>query len=178
MIPRFAALSIAEISVRIWSASGFSVERAAFCIVRKRVTALRFRSVRLIFWRDRLAADFVLAIGDKTTAAREHPARAGARTFYSVRASLFFARPQALRPCAYLRLSECRYSPWIQADLDSRLRSALVVRSALDVEVARPRRSERHHCSWAVPVAPSLLSAVGLGYAFDSQVVPSQPREY
>src|SRR5215475_5673620 len=62
MIPRFAALSIAETSARIWSALGVCVERTLFCIVRRPVTTLRLRSDRFIVWRARLAADFVLAI--------------------------------------------------------------------------------------------------------------------
>ena len=62
MIPRFAALSIAEITARIPSKLGISEERTCFCIVRKRVTTLRLRSERFNVWRERLAADFVLAI--------------------------------------------------------------------------------------------------------------------
>jgi hypothetical protein len=65
MIPRLAALSIAEINARIWSALGVCVERACFCIVRRRVTALRFRSDRFNVWRARLVADLVLAIADQ-----------------------------------------------------------------------------------------------------------------
>jgi hypothetical protein len=63
MIPRLAALSIAEMTARICSVFGVSEERACFCIVRKRVTTLRLRSDRFSVWRARLAADFVLAIG-------------------------------------------------------------------------------------------------------------------
>jgi hypothetical protein len=63
MIPRLAALSIAEITVRICSAGGVAEDRTCFCIVRRRVTTLRLRSDRLIICRERLAADFVLAIG-------------------------------------------------------------------------------------------------------------------
>jgi hypothetical protein len=63
MIPRLAALSIAEMTARICSVFGASEERACFCIVRKRVTTLRLRSDRFSVWRARLAADFVLAIG-------------------------------------------------------------------------------------------------------------------
>src|SRR6266436_9820647 len=62
MIPRFAALSIAEMTARIPSKLGISEERTCFCIVRKRVTTLRLRSERFNVWRARLAADFVLAI--------------------------------------------------------------------------------------------------------------------
>ncbi len=63
MIPRLAALSIAEMTARICSVFGVSEERACFCIVRRRVTTLRLRSDRFSVWRARLAADFVLAIG-------------------------------------------------------------------------------------------------------------------
>src|SRR5438067_13312726 len=62
MIPRFAALSIAEITARIPSKLGISEERTCFCIVRRRVTTLRLRSERFNVWRVRLAADLVLSI--------------------------------------------------------------------------------------------------------------------
>ena len=62
MIPRLAALSIAEISVRTCSGLGVCTERTVFCIVRRRVTTLRLRSDRFTVWRARLAADFVFAI--------------------------------------------------------------------------------------------------------------------
>ena len=62
MIPRLAALSIAEIKARISSALDDPFEPAPFSIVRKRPSALRLRSVRFDVWRARLAADFVLAI--------------------------------------------------------------------------------------------------------------------
>lgn len=62
MIPRFAALSIAEMTARIPSKLGIFEERTCFCIVRKCVTTLRLRSERFNVWRVRLAADFVLAI--------------------------------------------------------------------------------------------------------------------
>ena len=65
MIPRLAALSIAEINARIWSVLGVSAERACFCIVRRRVTTLRLRSDRFNVWRARLVADLVLAIVDQ-----------------------------------------------------------------------------------------------------------------
>jgi hypothetical protein len=62
MIPRLAALSIAETRARICSGLAVCEEPAVFCIVRRRVTTLRFRSDRFIVWRARLAADLVLAI--------------------------------------------------------------------------------------------------------------------
>lgn len=62
MIPRLAALSIAEISARTCSGLGVCTERIVFCIVRRPVTTLRLRSDRLSVWRARLAADFVFAI--------------------------------------------------------------------------------------------------------------------
>jgi hypothetical protein len=62
MIPRLAALSIAAMAARIWSALGVPDERTCFCIVRSRATALRLRSDRFKVWRARLAADLVLAM--------------------------------------------------------------------------------------------------------------------
>ena len=62
MIPRLAALSIAEISVRTCSGLGVCTERTVFCIVRRPVRTLRLRSDRFTVWRARLAADFVFAI--------------------------------------------------------------------------------------------------------------------
>ena len=62
MIPRFAALSSAEISPRICSAFGLAVPRADFCRVRNRVRTPRFWTARESDWRERFAADFVLAI--------------------------------------------------------------------------------------------------------------------
>ncbi len=62
MIPRLAALSMAETSARICSGLGVCAERTVFCIVRRRVTTLRLRTDRFIVWRARFAADLVLAI--------------------------------------------------------------------------------------------------------------------
>jgi hypothetical protein len=62
MIPRLAALSIAEISARTCSGPGVCAERTVFCIVRRCVTTLRLRSDRFTVWRVRLAADLVFAI--------------------------------------------------------------------------------------------------------------------
>ena len=62
MIPRLAALSIAEISARTCSGPGVCTERTLFSIVRRPVTTLRLRSDRFSVWRARLAADFVFAI--------------------------------------------------------------------------------------------------------------------
>ena len=62
MMPRFAALSIAEMTPRIPSKLDTCEERACFCILRRRVRTLRLRSDRFNVWRARLAADFVLAI--------------------------------------------------------------------------------------------------------------------
>src|SRR6266480_1322270 len=67
MMPRFAALSIEEISRRIRLGSGFSEEPAPLCSVRRCVTTLRLRSDRRTVCRARLAADFVLAIFSKAT---------------------------------------------------------------------------------------------------------------
>ena len=73
-MPRFAALSIEEISRRIRLGSGLSEEPALLCRVRRCVTTLRLRSDRRTVCRARLAADFVLAIFSKATG------RAGSRT--------------------------------------------------------------------------------------------------
>ena len=87
MIPRLAALSIAEIKVRIWSAFEDSFERAVFCMVRKRASALRLRSVRFNAWRDRLAADFVLAMG------KSNVRRCSSQTLHSLAQSEFWLVP-------------------------------------------------------------------------------------
>src|SRR5687768_17309078 len=64
MMPRLAALSIAEIMAWTFFASGFaSVPERPFCILRRRVRTLRLRRERTLVWRARLEADFVLAIG-------------------------------------------------------------------------------------------------------------------
>src|SRR6266853_1581632 len=65
MIPRLAALSIAEMTARISSAFGAGAERIGFCRLRRCALTLRFRSARLCVWRERLAADLVLAIADE-----------------------------------------------------------------------------------------------------------------
>src|SRR5436309_7892463 len=65
MIPRLAALSIAEMTPGIPSKLGTSEERTCFCIVRRRVPTLRLRSDRFNVWRARLVADLVLAIVDQ-----------------------------------------------------------------------------------------------------------------
>jgi hypothetical protein len=62
MIPRLAALSIAEISARTCSGPGVCTDRTVFCIVRRCVTTLRLRSDRFAVCRARLAADLVFAI--------------------------------------------------------------------------------------------------------------------
>lgn len=62
MMPRLAALSIAEMTARIRVGSGFAVPIAPFWSVRSRVKTLLLRSERPAVWRARLAADFVLAI--------------------------------------------------------------------------------------------------------------------
>ena len=62
MMPRLAALSIAEMYKPILFGSGCAAEVELFCIPRSRVITLRFRRVRAAIWRARLAADFVLAM--------------------------------------------------------------------------------------------------------------------
>jgi hypothetical protein len=44
------------------------LERACFCMVRRRVTALRLRSDRFKAWRARFVADLVFAIGGQNFA--------------------------------------------------------------------------------------------------------------
>ena len=61
-MPRFAALSIAEMTARICSGLGVCSERTGFSIVRRRVRTLRLRSDRFTVWRARLEADLVFAI--------------------------------------------------------------------------------------------------------------------
>src|SRR5436305_195234 len=60
MMPRLAALSIAEIIARTSLASGFA--DTPFCIRRRRVMTVRLRRERFVVWRARLAADRVLAM--------------------------------------------------------------------------------------------------------------------
>ena len=62
MIPRFAALSRAEIKLRICSAFGFASPRLRFCKERRRVRTPRFCVARLTDCRERFSADAVLAI--------------------------------------------------------------------------------------------------------------------
>jgi len=65
MMPRLAALSIAEMIARISLPFGAGAERIRFCRFRTCALMLRFRSARLCVWRERLAADLVLAIADQ-----------------------------------------------------------------------------------------------------------------
>src|SRR5205814_8074628 len=63
MMPRLAALSMAEIIARTSFASGLApAAETFFCIPRRRVRTLRLRRVRLVVWRARLEADRVLAM--------------------------------------------------------------------------------------------------------------------
>ena len=128
MIPRLAALSIAEINARICSGPGVCAERTVFCIVRRPVRTLRLRSDRFTVWRARLAADFVFAIVIKklrTGRSRAHcdcqppkvsklhsgagiqaahPSKGRSATIVcSIRASLFPADQQVLHPFAFVR---------------------------------------------------------------------------
>jgi hypothetical protein len=130
MIPRLAALSIAEISARTCSGPGACTERTVFCIVRRCVTTLRLRSDRFTVWRARLAADLVFAIVIKkfwtcTLASalrlsspegfpslhsprRRCQRRAGSKPLSativcSIRASLLPAEQQVLHPYAFVR---------------------------------------------------------------------------
>ena len=65
MVPRLAALSIAEMTARISSAFGVAAGRIRFCRLRRCALTLRFRSARLCVWRERFAADLVLAIANE-----------------------------------------------------------------------------------------------------------------
>src|SRR5436190_8714371 len=66
MIPRLAALSIAEIIEWTSFASGFApATEIPFCIPRSRVSTVRLRRERLVVWRARLEADRVLAMVGK-----------------------------------------------------------------------------------------------------------------
>src|SRR5882724_3985284 len=130
MIPRLAALSIAEISARTCSGPGVCTERTVFCIVRRCVTTLRLRSDRFTVWRARLAADLVFAIVIKKNygpaRSRAHcdcqpqkvfqacihalackrpirPKGRSATVVYSIRASLLPAEQQVLHPYAFVR---------------------------------------------------------------------------
>jgi hypothetical protein len=130
MIPRLAALSIAEISARTCSGLGVCMERTVFCIVRRPVTTLRLRSDRFTVWRARLAADFVFAIVIKklwastlaselrlstlegfpslhsplrSASGAQGPRAESATIVCSIRASLLPAEQQVLRPYAFVR---------------------------------------------------------------------------
>jgi hypothetical protein len=63
IMPRLAALSSAEMIVRMSSA--VAPARTRFRNVRNRVRTLRFCRIRVMDWRARLAADLVLAIAGK-----------------------------------------------------------------------------------------------------------------
>jgi len=63
MIPRLAALSIAEMSARSSSAAGLPATRIRLWSVCSRVRTLLLWSERAIDCRARLVADFVFAIG-------------------------------------------------------------------------------------------------------------------
>src|SRR5881392_4226447 len=66
MMPRLAALSMAEIIAWTSFASGLApAAETPFCIPRRRVRTLRLRRVRLVVWRARLEADRVLAMVKK-----------------------------------------------------------------------------------------------------------------
>ena len=102
MIPRLAALSIAEMTRRISSAFGAGAERIGFCRLRRCALTLRFRSARLCVWRERLAADLVLAIADENFCESRIPPRAIPTSVCSMQASSSAGRRQALRPSAFV----------------------------------------------------------------------------
>ena len=89
------------------------MERAVFCMVRNRVTALRFRRVRFTFWRERLAADFVLAIADEVLAVgREMPHVRGYNRLFN--ASFAFCRSAASAPA--IRICSAVIVPLLSLD--------------------------------------------------------------
>src|ERR1043166_8567936 len=78
MMPRLAALSIAEIIACTSLASGFEPgAETPFCILRRRVSTLRLRSERTVVWRARFEADLVLAIWKLEISERGGSWRAG-----------------------------------------------------------------------------------------------------
>src|SRR5262245_45557392 len=101
MIPRLAALSIAEMTRRTSSAFGVAVERVRFCRLRRRALTLRFRSARLCVWRERLAADFVLAIANENFCENRILPRAIPTSACSMQALSCAGRRQALQPFAF-----------------------------------------------------------------------------
>ena len=101
MIPRLAALSIAEMTRRISSAFGAGAERIGFCRLRRCALTLRFRSARLCVWRERLAADLVLAIADKNFCESRILPRAIPTKACSMQALSSAGRRQALQPFAF-----------------------------------------------------------------------------
>ena len=135
MIPRLAALSIAEISARTCSGPGVCTERTVFCIVRRPVKTLRLRRDRFTVWRARLAADFVFAIvikklwtctlaselrlstpegfpslHSRADAQAAHRSKGRSATIVcSIRASLFASEQQVLHPSAFVRARAYRW---------------------------------------------------------------------
>src|ERR1700745_790582 len=104
MIPRLAALSIAEIAARISSALRSGVERICFCSLRRCVLTLRLWTARLSVCRARLAADLGFAIGDQNlyranVCQRACYKRSLAASFASFRAP---ASAPAIRICSTL----------------------------------------------------------------------------
>jgi hypothetical protein len=91
MIPRFAALSSAEMSAR-WSAA-FPLPMLRFASERRLLLTLRLRAVRRGVWRARLAADLEFAMGQKILGAqaRGHvPGCQGAVNAFSAGVELFW----------------------------------------------------------------------------------------
>jgi len=101
MIPRLAALSIAEMTARISSAFGAGAERIGFCRLRRCALTLRFRSARLCVWRERLAADLVLAIADENFCESRILPRAIPTKACSMQALSSGGRRQARQPFAF-----------------------------------------------------------------------------
>src|SRR5207237_7114733 len=102
MIPRLAALSTAEVIARMSSAFGAGAERIRFVRLRKCALTLRFRSARLCVWRERFAADLILAIADEKFCESRILARAISTSVCSTQASPSAGRPRALQPFAFV----------------------------------------------------------------------------
>jgi hypothetical protein len=101
MTPFLAALSIAEIAARTWSAVRSGAKRICFCSLRRCVLTLRLRTARRSVCRDRFAADLVLAIGNRELS-NKFRAAALATTVCSVRVLIFAGHRRALHPSAFV----------------------------------------------------------------------------
>ena len=108
MMPRLAALSMAEMNSPTSFASGVVAEPERFFIPRRRDRTLRLRRERPAIWRARLAADFVLAIVFALDGGRGGSRR---RRRLSTKAR---GRPNGfrIRPISYASTPDFRASRW------------------------------------------------------------------